>query len=156
MLAGDIVFVKGHSIIDCLIRLFDPGPFTHVALAVSSTQVIEADLFTNVRIVPFHYEDYEVVSIGLDPVQRVGLQQAANEYVGRQYDYLQLFWYVIDDIFHLDGRNLLNSANDVICSEVISDIFIRLEIFEKDELLRDMTPNELYQYVIRRFRIRSI
>lgn len=58
MRAGDIIFVRGDSIISTAIKLLDKGKFTHVAMAVSLTHILEAQYFATVRITPFYFKDY--------------------------------------------------------------------------------------------------
>jgi hypothetical protein len=62
--AGDIIFIRGHSLFSNAVRFFDPGTFSHVAVAVSATHILEAQFYTRVRIAPMNYDEYEVIDLG--------------------------------------------------------------------------------------------
>lgn len=136
MKAGDVIFVRGTSVISKIVRLFDRGQFSHVAIAVSDSEVIETNWNMRSKIVPFHYKDYEVVSLNLSDSQRTHIKNIASQYQGKLYDYLQvisfLFW----------GR--LNNPRHLICSELVFNLLYDVG-YLTDESLRDCTPNELYE-----------
>jgi hypothetical protein len=133
MQAGDLVFVRDKGIIPTLIRFFDPGRFNHVAVAVSDTQIIEAEYNTRVHIVDMNYEDIEIVSLGLTLEQQEAIVKAANKYIGRRYDLLQILGYLI--------KERIGSPKQLICSELAHDMLkdIKLKIGN-----RFTTPNQLY------------
>lgn len=99
MQAGDIVFVRGHTPMSRLIRFFDRGEFSHVAIAVSKTHILEAQYGTRVRIVPFRFnlEDCEIVDLGLTTQQRWKIKDTCLWFVGKRYDYLQALSYAFKD-----------------------------------------------------------
>lgn len=136
MKAGDILFVRGHSPISRAIRLFDSGEFTHVAIAVSDTHILEAQYFTKTRITPIYFNDYEVVRLDLPEHE---LLKNSIQLVGRWYDYLQIVGYMI--------KHRRNNPNNLICSELVATILYRLEKVEDYSKVKDLTPNELYQYL---------
>jgi hypothetical protein len=146
MKAGDIVFVRGNSIISKIVMLFDKGKFSHVAIAVSDTEILEADWYTRTRITGFHFDDYEIVSLDLSDEERELIPHASISVVGKHYDYLQIMWYVLKTMFSIKGKNRFNSPNNLICSEVI--FYILSEIGRVDLAIGispDVTPNELYK-----------
>jgi hypothetical protein len=155
MKPGDIIFVQGKSVLSRLIRYFDKGKFSHVAVAISPTEVLEADIFIKSKIRPFNKDDYsliEVIDLGLTEEQRRMMPDIAKEYVGLDYDYPQIFWYAIRRIFGFKGKNPLNNPNNLICSELVFHVLDRLGILSElgidgDYRGIDLTPNELYDLV---------
>jgi Permuted papain-like amidase enzyme, YaeF/YiiX, C92 family len=141
MKPGDIVFVRSNTLLSKIIRFFDRGAFSHVAIAVSDKQVIEANWYMRTRIVDFHYTDYEIVSLPLTVRQRRVLPIYAARYVGQWYDYLQ--------IVALLFNSRLNNPKHLICSELVFNVLYDIR-YLKDESLRDCTPNELYNILNRK------
>lgn len=139
--AGDIVFVRGKSIISNLIRLFDKGQFSHVAIFVSDIHIIEAEYNTEVRITEFKYKDYEIVHLNLAKYEQSHVKRIAQRFVGRKYDYLQIIRLLIE--LRLGFKLFAhNSPKSVICSELAGYI---LEELGKYNGTANLTPNQLYQ-----------
>lgn len=135
MKAGDIVFVRGTSLISKLVRLFDNGEFSHVAIAVSDSEVIETNWNMKSKIVKFHYKDYEIITLNLTEVQRQRVPVIARSLEGKWYDYLQVISYIF--------KSRLNNPRHLICSELVYNILSEVGYVNDDSLL-DITPNELY------------
>lgn len=133
---GDILFVRGHSLISKGIRLFDEGEFTHVAVALSDTHILESQYYTKTRITPIYFDDYEIVRLDL-PEEEV--LKNSIQLVGKWYDYSQIIGYMI--------KHRTNNPNKLICSELVATLLFRLKIVEDYEAIKDLTPNELYQYL---------
>ena len=137
MQAGDIIFVKGRTPMSALIRLFDPGEFSHVAMAVSKTHILEAQYGTRTRIVPFRFkmEDCKIIDLGLPPKDRRTIETNSIYYVGKKYDYLQAIY--------LGFKKGYDNTNNMICTEVIHEL-----LKESGYMCcpHDMTPNELYRF----------
>ncbi len=153
---GDIVFVQGNGLISKLVRLVDKGTFSHVAIAVSETHIIEATAGSKVDVIPFDKSEYniiEVVDLGLTAHQRRMVYSCAMKYVGTRYDYLQLIWYILKKMFRLTGKNRLNNPHNMICSELVYVALNEARVLEelgiKDSFRygKDLTPNELYDLV---------
>lgn len=140
MRAGDIIFVQGSSPISRLVRLFDKGKFSHVAIAVSETHVIETNWNMKSKIVEFHYEDFELVRLQLSDNQRKIVPAVALKYEGKWYDYLQIISYIF--------QSRLNNPRHLICSELVYNILSEVGYVE-DGLSIDVTPNELYKILNR-------
>ncbi|MCY8228712.1 hypothetical protein MOC30_14075 [Bacillus spizizenii] len=156
MKKGDIIFVQGKGIVSKIIRMFDRGKFSHVAIAMSESQVIEADVDTEVAVRPLSMDKYrlvEIVDLELTFEQREKVIRSALKMIGTKYDYIQLLWYALRKIFRFRGRNRLNNPKYVICSEMVfrvlneSGILEDLGIDESYEDGIDLTPNELYDLV---------
>lgn len=140
MKAGDIIFVRGHSIIDDAIRLFDEGPFSHVCVAVSETHIIEAQYSTKVQIAEMSYVDIEIVDLKLTDEQRDQLVHLAIELVGKRYDYLEIIGLMFRE---KDWRN----PNTLICTEVAISLLKSLKIIPEGDMYPVIKPNEFYHYV---------
>lgn len=156
MKKGDIIFVQGKGIISKIIRMFDRGKFSHVAIAVSESKIIEADVDTKVAIRPLSMDKYrlvEIVDLELTFKQREEVIRSALRMIGTKYDYIQLLWYALRKIFGFKGRNRLNNPRYVICSEMVFRVLNEAGILEDlgiDESYEDgidLTPNELYDLV---------
>lgn len=154
MKKGDIVFVQGRTIASRIIRLFDKGTFSHVAIAVNDSQIIEADVDTRVAIRPFDSSKYniiEVIDLGVSLKQRQDIYESASKMIGTKYDYIQLLWYGLRRLLKLKGKNRLNNPKYVICSEMVfraleeSGILSEMNIGNVRGI--DLTPNELYDLV---------
>lgn len=156
MKKGDIVFVQGKGIISRFIRLIDNGKFSHVAIAISESEVIEADVDTRVAIRTFDSSKYtiiEVVDLGISQEQRDRVYYSALDMLGVKYDYFQLLWYGLRKLFNFKGDNKFNNPRHVICSELVFIVLEEIGVLEdlgiKEGLNRgiDLTPNELYDLV---------
>lgn len=137
MKAGDLIFVRGNSIISKAVRFFDPGRFSHVAIAVSPTHVIETNWNMRSRIVEFSYEDFELVRLNLSDRQREQIPAAARELEGRFYDYLQILAYIF--------KSRVNNPRFLICSELVYRTLLAVGFAVPSEY-EDATPNEMYAF----------
>ena len=136
MKAGDIIFVRGNTILSKCIRYFDKGEFSHVAIAVSDTHVLEAQYFTKSRITPMYFTDYEIIDLGFTDEERMDTIKIGIELVGVWYDYFQAISYIF--------RTGFNNPNHYICSEMIAILLDRLGK-EQFQLETNITPNQLYK-----------
>lgn len=146
MKAGDIVFVRGTSIISKIVRFFD-GEWSHVAIAISDSKIVEADFATRVRAVDMTYTDYEIVDLNLTPEQRAKAKIVSVGMIGKWYDYIWIVRYLFRSIFKLKRRHRFNSPNRMICSHLVAKVLYQIGIAKNEELLKDATPNELYMFV---------
>jgi hypothetical protein len=144
MKAGDIVFVRGNSLLSKLIRRYDGGQFSHAAIAVSETHVLEAQGFTRSRIVPFYFKDYEIIDLQLTNEERMLVIRLVPFLVGRWYDYFQILGYLLKGNF--------NNPNHLICSEIIAIILYQIGKIEDYSEVKNVTPNQLHTLLKERFR----
>lgn len=155
---GDVIFVSGKGLISRIIKFFDKGRFSHVAMIVSNTDsngnfsVIESQygLNTVIRKCNYNPKNYEIVSLGLTDEQREKIISLAIETINHydSYDYKQLLYQGWMDFLGLHGRNKWNSPTHPICSETMVYILNRLKWFKNKsqiKYLTDATPNELYK-----------
>ncbi|MFJ8247272.1 YiiX/YebB-like N1pC/P60 family cysteine hydrolase [Peribacillus asahii] len=156
MKRGDIVFIRGKGLKSKLTRLIDRGAFSHVAIAISDSKIIESDVGTRVSVREFSPKEYdyvEVVDLRITIKQRQDVYNSAVQMIGTKYDYVQLIWYGLRRIFGLKGNNRLNNPKNVICSEMVfialsrAGILKSLGIEETNFRGIDLTPNELYDLV---------
>lgn len=150
MRTGDIVFVNGKTPTSWLVRKIDGGPFSHVAVAVSNTHILEAQYFTKVRISEMKYTDYEVIDLGLSDEQRDKIVHLGIELVGRWYDYPQILWYFLNHFIKLDAKKIWNSKNNLICSELVDYLLFQVGYLDEDVFLGNVTPKELYDFLKRK------
>jgi hypothetical protein len=147
MRPGDIVFVKGKGLVSRIIRFFDKGKYTHVAIAVSSNKVIESQRFVKTRIVEMEYEDYDIVQLDLTPSERTAIVVASHRLLGTRYDYLQIGWHLLKKLFGLKDNYEGNNPNTLICSELVSRSLYMAGIIEEFDMLYELTPNQLYDFL---------
>lgn len=124
---GDVIFVRGDSLLSKVIRYFDDGEFSHVAIALDENHVIGSQYPNGVHIRHFRFKDYEAIKAPIDISK-------AREYIGYRYDYRQFLWYAFKV-----GR-IWNTPNQFICSELIA------YAADKPEW-KDVTPNQLYSAI---------
>jgi hypothetical protein len=142
MKAGDIIFVRGSGFIARAIEKVDEGSFSHVAIAVSDTHILEAQGGRKSGIVPFNYHNYEVVDLNLLEVQKKMIQKIAPTLTGRGYDYVQILEYIINKFFHT--RISLNNPHFYICSELVQLVLEKIGVLPKEMNVVDLTPNKLH------------
>lgn len=130
MKQGEIIFVRTNSLVSKMIRFFDKGKFSHVGIALDENHILDARLFGGVRRRHFNFNDYEVVKVNGDMEQ-------ALQFVGYKYDLWQFIWYGFRY-----GDKVWNNPNELICSELIAHYLLNNEYL-------DLTPNELYEKLIR-------
>jgi hypothetical protein len=145
MQCGDIIFVRGNSLIAKAIEHFD-GYFSHCCIALSDQVVLEAQYGTKSRIVPFYFDDYEIVDLGLSDEQRQRVLEMGVNLVGHRYDLLQIWSIFIRDAWNRNMR-ITNSPNNYICSELVEILLQEVGVIPNDKSLRDLTPNQLYDYL---------
>ncbi|MCS0827458.1 hypothetical protein NX029_26440 [Cytobacillus firmus] len=136
MKAGDIIFVRGNSLISKFVRFFDKGAFSHVVIAVSETEVLEAQYFTKSRITPFYFDDFEIVDLQLSQEEQMHVKNLSPSLTGKWYDY----WQIISIMLKAN----VNNPNHYICSEIIAIILSSLGKYEYRQI-KDVTPNQLYK-----------
>ena len=127
-----------------IIRLFDKGVYSHVAIAISDTMILEAQYFTRSRIVENYHIDYDIVSIDRVGGNEERIISLANSLVGKWYDYRQVIGYVL--------KKPWNNPNNMICSELVAVLLYELGVNNTMDLeeFSMMTPNELYSYLTKK------
>lgn len=146
---GDIIFSRGSSPISRIIRHVD-GKYSHISIAVSDKTILEAQRFTKTRITPIYFDDYEVVDLGFNDVERDEILKLAVDLTGISYDYTQIMWYFLEYLFNLDRSKIWNNPKNMICSELIAYLLLEMDWFQHIEEIKKVlnsTPNGLYEFL---------
>ncbi|SDI16413.1 hypothetical protein SAMN05192534_12382 [Alteribacillus persepolensis] len=123
-----IIFSRSSSVLSRIIRFFDKGKWSHVAIKVDEHHILDSRFPKGVKVRHFDLTDYEFVEVDGD------IEKALN-HVGKKYDLLRFIWYGFEW-----GDKPWNNPNEMICSELIAESV-------NDENLKGMTPNEQYKYL---------
>ena len=145
--AGDVVFIRGKGLISWLVKWIDQGEFSHVVIALSEDTCISAEYGTRVSIIPFEYEDYEVIDLHLTERENIKLKINAELQVGKRYDYGEILYILLKRFFRYKGTNRFNSPNNYICSELVDFLLRKVQKIPPGTVLTDCTPNQLYSYL---------
>lgn len=148
MQAGDIIFVGGNGPIDRLIRVFDHGPYNHVAIFVSDTEILEAQYNTKVHVIknPYHEPNYvtNVVSMKMTDEQVAKLNKLKDQYLGEGYDFGEIFLIFLRLEFGI-RLGQFNCPDEQICSELVARLLVGLGLADNKAI--DLAPNELFKYL---------
>lgn len=145
--AGDIIFFRGDGVISKLVKFFDKGEFSHVAIAISDTQIFHINWNFKAKVDYLYTDNCEIVKLNLPKEKQQRLAEIISPYKDSEYDYLQIAWYILKYYFHISGANLFNYKKRLICSELVSHILFDLGVIDKVDYLYDLTPNQLYDTV---------
>lgn len=136
--AGDVVLVRGISLVDRLIRwvIRKPGEpptvINHVGVMVDSSTVVESLSRTVARDFNEAYppkKGCKVYVTRLKSVtehQKAAVAKKAEEYVGRKYGWLKILAHALDDLVFRDRyvvRRLLFMDNYPICSWLVAHAY---------------------------------
>jgi hypothetical protein len=146
--AGDLIFVAETGFIPDLIRDFDHGPFDHVAIVVSDTQIIEAQYGHKVGLKDFHYDEdeYAIISLDLTDEEIARVPEFDKKYEGEDYNFEEIISIVIRLLFGLEHFDLLDDKDEVICSQLAAYFAQNFGKAEKGTEL--LAPNQLFNYFI--------
>lgn len=135
MQTGDIIFYKaGKGIIPKIISFLSKSEYSHVAIALDSTRILEADRFIKSRIVELQYdtEIHRVYRIeGLTEEQKTTIRTLIKAFEGYPYDYLEIIRWFVLLAFKYDVP-LINRANYLFCAEVVDYVLHHSLIPRKD------------------------
>lgn len=146
MRPGDVIFMKPSNWIGRTVTRIDGGPYSHVAIAVSSTHIIEAQGFRRSRIWPVYGKDVLVLDLGLSDEQREQIVHNAISITGRWYDYRLIAGYFIKHTWNFEIKALWNSKNALICSELVASLLLSVgymgaKVFSHENI----SPRELLE-----------
>lgn len=149
MKAGDVVFLKPTGFIGWAITKIDGGPYSHVAIAVSETHIIEAQYHTKSRIYPVYTgRSVTVMDLGLTDLQRAMITHNAIAITGKWYDYKLLVHYFVKNVFKWNLKAIWNSQNNLICSELVAGLLLSVDWDGAEGLVdKNITPRELFEYL---------
>lgn len=151
LILGDLVFVRGTSLIDDAIEDITHSPYSHVVLAISDDQLIEAQGGEPVEYVPASKyvgrADVYRSALPLETLQAIVAN--ASDYLGEPYGYAL----IVEELVREETGIQLPIPEDkhTICSVLVSDSIRRAGIaFCKGieyPAPSDEAKDGLYQYV---------
>lgn len=144
MQTGDILLIKGKGILSSAVRFVDKGKYTHVAIALTETKILEAQYFTRSRIISNPYKDYDIIRLDLSNVDKQDILKLAVELSGSWYDYKKIIGILL--------RKPWDNPNTMICSELIGIMLYHLG-YEQElslEYMASLTPHTLHEYLIQK------
>lgn len=131
MQTGDILFFKGQSVISKIIAKATGSPYTHVAIALSDTLILEADRFINVRIREIKDTEVYTVRRYIHPLTQpeldimyLGALSMAGNY---RYDYLHVFVWFLRLIIHKD-ISFIGNSRSVYCTELVDLMYELIDV----------------------------
>ncbi|HBY19724.1 MAG TPA: hypothetical protein DEG71_01730 [Clostridiales bacterium] len=122
---GDVVAYRSDSTVSEIIRKITNSNYSHVAIVVSPTQIIEGDGYTghvryrNILEYKNHLDIYTLDF--LTDEQRIGIASYMESKVGLKYDRLLLLWLFIKYTLHI--RLPYKNDKKVICSEICNHAY---------------------------------
>lgn len=124
---GDIVLFKGKGLFAKIVRFFTRSNYSHTAMLITDTTMIEANWNKRVNIVDFVY-DPEVMEIYrykdcLTFSQQINIVQSSYEMLDKYYDYLQVLSYILEYFIGKHYNNPFNIDDFIICSELIDKAY---------------------------------
>lgn len=146
MLPCDIIFYKRVGFINRLISWLTKSEYTHVALAVSDTEIIEANVFVNVRRIEFDKAEKVVIKRTryLTHEQEKIILNYVNSKLGTKYDYLTIAKKAIHLLLKRD-RAIVDNDIRVYCSEIVDRAYLKAGIdLVSNRVDGDVTPSDLY------------
>lgn len=150
---GDIILYKPETFVGDLICKMTKSPYSHVALVLEGSQILNANRFIKSNVIELEYnEDIHHIyrPKNIKEIHKESIIQRSYKYIGKRYDYLQIIGLFLRVTFNWNIHSL-NSLNKFICSEVIDKIYYESGVQRLDDkLLFNITPFELldkYEFV---------
>jgi len=154
MIGNLVFFKKTNSLISKMIAKVTKSEFTHVAIIVGYDKmtgvatIIESDRFSKTKLARIQLSDEHVVyTTGYQPKEVTDkIVRYAHQQLGMGYDYLQLIGIFLSLVFKRKRDAYFNSANKMICSELIDLAYYKAGIKRNNyENIGDVTPQELFE-----------
>jgi uncharacterized protein YycO len=144
---GDIVLYKGKGLFSRLVSFFTRSKYSHVAMMISDTLLIEANWYKKSNTVPFSYvpENMEIYRLkeSLSTDQKLTLLEHCYGFLNKTYDYPQIFGYVLN-FFNKNHINVFNSPKKLICSELIDRAYLKIGVdLSSEHFIGDVRPVDL-------------
>ena len=142
----DILFYRGSNTISRAVKRITKSQYSHVALVINEYLVVETNWYYPVRFRRNRYLEHEEFTLkrveNLTEEQQEKIFEFISLYLDTRYDYIQIFYHVLNVVF---GTKLKNNPNLYTCSELIDRAFqyagIDLVPGREDG---DLTPEELF------------
>ena len=117
---GDIVFVRTRSPISWLIRKLTNSKWSHICVKMSDSFIIESDFLKSVKVRRMEYRDFRLVHLNITDPERIRLVTFLLEQTSVKYDYGRIFGILANILGISKNKNLWDSYNKLICSELVS------------------------------------
>jgi hypothetical protein len=152
-MVGDVVFFrKTNSFVSRIIAYVSKSEYTHVGLIVNHdevtgiTTIIEVDRFVKTKESKIQLSnDHILYSIPVKSDEMISrILEYAYRNIGTKYDYIQIFGLALSLLFNGERHPIFNSANKLICSELIDLSYYKAGVERKNTLnIGNVTPQEL-------------
>lgn len=123
---GDIFACHSETFISSTIRMITHSKYSHIAIVVSETELIEADGITNrirYRNINYYKNKADVYTCNiLTDKQRQNIVKFMQNSIGEKYDYTLLIWLAVKYIFEILLPFIDNTTNKI-CSEIVNDAY---------------------------------
>lgn len=154
MKAGDIVFFQSNSLISRIISRVTSSPYSHVAVAVSETHIIEA----NRGILSREIELSELLVPGvkvvlkrptISEVEVAKVVESARSMIGKDYDMMSIFQWLVIILLNIPRVGFFNTPNKLYCSELIDIAFSNAGVdLIPNRSTGIVLPSELYNSTV--------
>ncbi len=145
---GDIVMFKPESFIGDVICKVTKSEYSHVAIALSDTLLLNSNRFIKSNVVELDYNEeihHIYRPIGITDIQKEKLLHEAYKYIDVRYDYIQIIGLFLRIVFNWN-TTLLNNLNKFICSEIIDKVYYESGVARLDnKYMYNITPQELLE-----------
>lgn len=152
---GDVVFFKRtNSLISRMIAKITSGEYTHVGLIVAYDEmtgvatIIESNRFIKTKLTRIKIESNHTVYTTGSKTKKLqdDIIKYAYQELGTEYDYLQIVGLFISLMLKGKRYATFNSANKLICSELIDLSYYKSGVKRKHSLnIGNITPQELLE-----------
>lgn len=131
MITGDIIlFKRNKGFISWVISLLTMSEYTHVAIALDSRRILEANRFIKSRIVYLDV-DAELHSIyrieNLTDFHKLNIMNLIKAFEGYPYDYKQIYRWFMLLAFNREV-SVVNRANALFCSEIVDYVLNNAQV----------------------------
>lgn len=143
---GDIILVNGTSIVSRIIKFITKSKYSHVALAISDSHVVEIDWKYRVQVRTIQHKHFDVYRLNRDLTTEEIFMLLNYSYslIGLKYDFLKIFSLLIEIIFKKRGKRLFNNPKKLICSDIVDSGYKRIGVdLVSNFNEQDTTPDDI-------------
>jgi len=148
---GDILACKSNSFLSFAIRFLTKSKYSHLAIIVSESEIIEADGivgFINRKNINDYINEADIYTCDLTDEQRQDVVEYAISKIGKKYDYFLVFVLFLRFTFGIKIK--IKDTDDDICSELVNDCYssVNLKLSKKRfPIPDDVIKSGLLRYV---------